>query len=165
MTQKKRYMHIEVNLFLVIWSHFLFLGRTNVKCMLGVFWRVHNPISYLEVEIEIEIEIDELVYTRSCRITSRKWFTFSSMTSLTTALFLIALARCANLNVLKVSLLQLQYWCLWTSISHKKKKQGCCKWRMGQQYYLCVGEIAQTIANLAFPPRDSCNKNVSLESL
>lgn len=40
--------------------------------MLGVFWRVHNPILYLEVEIEIEIEIDELVYTRSCRITSRK---------------------------------------------------------------------------------------------
>jgi len=32
-------------------------------------------------------------------------------------------------------------------------------------YYLCAGEIAQIIANFAFPPRDSCNRNVSLESL
>lgn len=31
--------------------------------------------------------------------------------------------------------------------------------------YLSAGEIAQTNANFAFPPRDSCNKNVNLESL
>lgn len=100
-------------------------------------------------------------YTRNWRITSLKWFTSSCMTSFTTALFLIAFARCANLSVLKVSLLQLQYG---IKLNHTVKDQrdeitcSLCA-------YLWAGEIAQTMANLAFPPRDSCNKNVNLESL
>lgn len=33
------------------------------------------------------------------------------------------------------------------------------------KYYLSDGETAQIIANLALPPRESCSKKVSLESL
>lgn len=34
----------------------------------------------------------------------------------------------------------------------------------GPLVYLRDGEIAHIIASFALPPRDSCNKNVSLES-